>query len=86
MSIKNAERERRKEKQASVIRLKVDRDSTKTPKQFKKFLSVGKSRENLIEFSLTIGQRLLIPVFFKRLSYTLHMYASVINSRHQGPT
>ena len=50
MSIKNAEREKRKEKQASVIRLKVDRGSTKTPKQFKKFLSVGKNKENLIEF------------------------------------
>ena len=50
MSIKNAEREKRKEKQASVIRLKVDRGSTKTPKQFKKFVSVGKNKENLIEF------------------------------------
>ena len=50
MSIKNAERKKRKEKQASVIRLKDDRGSTKTPKQFKKFLSVGKNKENLIQF------------------------------------
>ena len=50
MSIKNAERERRKEKQASPIRLKVDRSWTKIPKQLKKFLLVGKNKENLIEF------------------------------------
>ncbi|XP_028410461.1 uncharacterized protein LOC114533074 [Dendronephthya gigantea] len=49
-SIKGAERERRKGKDASVIRLNVDHGSKKTPKQFKKFLSVGKNKESLIEF------------------------------------
>ena len=37
-------------KQASVICLKVDHGLTKTPKQLKKFLSVGKNKENLLEF------------------------------------
>lgn len=49
-SIKNAERDRRKEREGSVIRLKVDHGSKKTPKQFKKFLSVGRNKESLIEF------------------------------------
>ncbi|XP_028395413.1 uncharacterized protein LOC114519473 [Dendronephthya gigantea] len=51
-SIKGAERERRKGKDASVIRLNVDHGSKKTPKQFKKFLSVGKNKESLINFFL----------------------------------
>ena len=82
LSIKNNERNRRKGNESSVIRLNVDHGSKKTSKQFKKFLSVGKNKESLMNISLNIGRR-LTQVFSKASCYTSHMAVRVINSKHQ---
>lgn len=48
-SIKNCERNRRKGKEDAVV-IRIINSEQRMPSQFKKFLSVGKNKESLVEF------------------------------------
>ena len=63
-SIKNCERNRRKGKEDSVI-IRIINSEQRIPNQFKKFLSVGKNKENLVEFLFEEWKKNRIVYFSK---------------------